>query len=326
MKPLSGLSWVLRWRQLPTLSLGLLLSVSWLAGMALGPMDLDERGWIVPFLDLPTMPAIMFLLGCLGFIWGALAPQCRSPLTQPLSLAVATYGITLGVGILGGLVHSVLTLTVFAVGSLVTEVMGAQMQDNTLSLIPAQMQEIVVFCTEIGLWLGALLMLTGLSGTILQRLRTQHIPYSQAILAVLLTVGTGLSLGWHVSSWTSPLSILLLATSVSLPLWIFEQADRRGWGRGIAALISVPVAVTGIGVGWSLHLGLTQVLPGITFVFAVLLVVAPAVIVFELSWQRGVRGGMVLALSTMALLIPAAGLGLGVLYHGHGLILLDPLF
>lgn len=312
-------------QRLPSLALGLLLISSGLSGRALGPQDLTTQGWIDPLLAQPGIKMIAFLLGCLGFAWGALAPQRRSPFTQPLLLALGTWGISLGVGVLGGLTYSLLTLSVWGTGWLLSEIMGSTMTGAIWSEIPTQMQGILQFSMEMGLWLGALLWLTSLAGSILMWLHGQSFPYSQAILFTFITLGLGWSWGW--GNWIEILlpSFLVLATSVSLPFWTYEQADQHRWGRGPALLLATPIAVVGLGLGWGLYLGFAQVLPGITFALATLLVTAPAVIVFEMAWQRGLRGGPAVALSGAALLIPAMGLGLGLLYHGQGLSWLDRL-
>ena len=321
----SAASSVSIWHRLPIASLSLLLIFSGLAGMSLGPQKLTPQGWIDPLLDLPGVPLIVFGLACLGFIWGALAPQRRSPLIQPLWMALSSFGISLGVGVSGGLIHCLLTLSVFAVGQMISEAMGMSMSPAALGDTSGQMQEILQFSVEIGLWLAGLVMLTALAGSIFQRLRSVTLPCSLAILTTLLIVGVGLNLGWEAWSWSWLASMVLLITAVSLPIWVYEQAEQRNWGQGIAVLVTLPLGVLGIGAGWGLCLGFEQVLPSITFAFATLLVAAPAVIVFELCQQQGMRGSLAVALSATALLIPAMGLGLGLLSQGQGLTWIERL-
>jgi len=305
-------------RPIPWLALAVCLIGSGWAGRVLGPLDLTAQGWIQPLMQLPALPGITLVLAGLGFVWGALAPRRRSPLIQPLWMACVTLVLTIGVCLGGGLIHGLLILSVAGIGGLVTEMMGSSMSYESLGYFPLELRELLRFSIEIGMGLAALMFLTALAGSIWRQLRGRGFPASVGILATLLSTGLGLYLGW--GDWRGELLLSLagLAVAVSLPFWVYEQADRRYWGQGIAALVSIPVAVLGIGLSWGLYLGFEPVIPGVTLAFAALLVVAPAVIVFEICQHHGVKGGLAVALSAAALLIPATGLGLGLLYQGQG--------
>lgn len=309
--------------RIPWLALVVCLIGSGWAGRALGPLDLTSQGWIQPLMGLPALPPITALLAGLGFIWGALAPRRRSPLIQPLWMASVTLLLSIGISLGGGLIRGLLILSVAGVGGVITEAMGSSMSYEALGYLPLELRDLLQFSIEIGLGLAALVFLTALAGSIWRQLRWQGFPSSQAIGATVLGTGIGLYLGW--GEWRGELLLALggLALAIGLPFWVYEQADRRYWGRGIAALVSVPVAVVGIGVSWGLYLGVEPVIPGVTLAFAALLAVAPAVIVYEICQQQGVRGGLAVALSAAALLIPATGLGLGLIYQAQGWLWLD---
>ncbi|MDX2271639.1 MAG: hypothetical protein NW237_06770 [Cyanobacteriota bacterium] len=299
-------------RSLPLLPLILLGMVALGWGIVVGWSDFFGHSWALQLLGLPQIIAAGTLILLAAFGLGFWAHPPRNAVFLPVFVAGLSGLLLVGFAGAGVLMQAFLTASLYAFSLLATRLLGGfePVQPTLTQAVSSYASHTFVFTSQLAAWISGLLLVGTLAGVSLRALQQRGWLLSGASWLVLVILGGGISLGWH------RLEILGLglaaAAIVAMPLWIFEQMQGSPWGKSGASLVSMGVATIGVSclaAGWW---GISHVLPWTGLATALLLLVAPLVVMFEQAQRRGLAQEVAVLLSLMTSVIPALGLALGI--------------